>query len=236
MRSVPVLHRGVSRLRGRRIHDPNCKLRDVHLGTAYGGWSVDTHRLDASSIIYSIGVGEDVSFDLALIDKLNCIVHAFDPTPISVNWIAKQNLPPNFVFHDVGIAAKDGEVEFHLPPIKGFHSFSISAHPEASQTGTIKCPVLTLSSVMRQLGHRHVDLLKIDIEGFEYQVIDNIIASNIRPDILLIEFHHMSYGIARTETLRTVDNLRRYGYKIYYVSNVGAEYGFVDGILHEPLK
>ena len=40
------------------------------LGTKYGGWHVPkVMDLDKDSIIYSAGVGEDVSFDLLLSDK-----------------------------------------------------------------------------------------------------------------------------------------------------------------------
>ena len=37
------------------------------LGTDYGGWYVPTNlNLDEKSIVYSGGVGEDISFDLLL--------------------------------------------------------------------------------------------------------------------------------------------------------------------------
>jgi hypothetical protein len=49
-------------------------------GTKYGGFYVYPDRLCQESIIYSFGVGEDVSFDLELIEKYNCHVFAFDPT------------------------------------------------------------------------------------------------------------------------------------------------------------
>ena len=40
------------------------------LGTKYGGWFVPVDmRLNESSIVYSGGVGEDMSFDLSLQSK-----------------------------------------------------------------------------------------------------------------------------------------------------------------------
>ena len=42
----------------------------MKLGTNYGGWDLpDDVRLDSQSIVYSGGVGEDISFDLLLQDK-----------------------------------------------------------------------------------------------------------------------------------------------------------------------
>lgn len=50
-------------------------------GSDYGGWDVVTTSIDNHSIVYSFGVGEDASFDTALIEKFNLTIHAFDPTP-----------------------------------------------------------------------------------------------------------------------------------------------------------
>lgn len=51
------------------------------LGTVYGGWFIPNHiNLNENSIIYSAGVGEDISFDLLLSDKYNCNIYLIDPT------------------------------------------------------------------------------------------------------------------------------------------------------------
>ena len=50
------------------------------IGSAYGSHTVVRDGLDARSVVYSFGVGEDVSFDLGLIERYGCMVHTFDPT------------------------------------------------------------------------------------------------------------------------------------------------------------
>lgn len=51
------------------------------LGTEYGGWDIPTNiGFDENSIIYSGGVGEDISFDLKLQNKYNCYIILIDPT------------------------------------------------------------------------------------------------------------------------------------------------------------
>lgn len=43
------------------------------LGTNYGGWIIPNNiNLNENSIVYSGGVGEDISFDLLLQEKYNC--------------------------------------------------------------------------------------------------------------------------------------------------------------------
>ena len=85
-------------------------------GNNYGGFYVCPDFMHKTSIIYSIGIGEDLSFDLAIIETFNCQVFGFDPTPKSINWVKmQQNLPSEFNFFDYGIAHKSGMIDFYLP-------------------------------------------------------------------------------------------------------------------------
>ena len=79
---------------------------------------------------------------------------------------------------------------------------------------------------MRELGHGHVDLLKMDIEGFEYEVIDDMIAEVTLPTCLLVEFHHFQCQDP-SATRSAVERLQSAGYSLFWVSDLGAEYGFL---------
>ena len=51
------------------------------LGTNYGGWYVPKNmELNENSIIYSGGVGEDISFDIKIQEKYKCNIFLIDPT------------------------------------------------------------------------------------------------------------------------------------------------------------
>ena len=51
------------------------------LGTIYGGWFIPKDiELNESSIVYSGGVGEDISFDLLISDKYDSNIFLIDPT------------------------------------------------------------------------------------------------------------------------------------------------------------
>jgi hypothetical protein len=67
----------------------------------------------------------------------------------------------------------------------------------------------------------------MDIEGFEYAVIDDMIASGVRPTFVLAEFHHGMYDATDDDTRRAVAALREVGYRLFYVSSTGREYGLV---------
>ncbi len=44
-----------------------------------GGWWFTDQGLDQDSIVYSLGVGDDIAFDLSIIDCFGARVHAYDP-------------------------------------------------------------------------------------------------------------------------------------------------------------
>ena len=51
------------------------------LGTNYGGWYLPKNcDLNENSVVYSIGVGEDISFDIHLQSKYKCNIILVDPT------------------------------------------------------------------------------------------------------------------------------------------------------------
>ena len=60
------------------------------------GWVIDYSRIVPESIIYSVGVGSNIDFDLALIKELKTEIFAFDPTPRSIDWVKEQDLPGEF--------------------------------------------------------------------------------------------------------------------------------------------
>jgi hypothetical protein len=59
-------------------------------------------------------------------------------------------------------------------------------------------------------------LLKIDIEGFEYEVIDDILRKSIDIRQICVEFHHFIKGINIWNTLKAIASLRAAGYIMIY--------------------
>jgi FkbM family methyltransferase len=61
----------------------------------------------------------------------------------------------------------------------------------------------TLKDIMNELGHEHIDVLKMDIEGSEYDVLENILNENI--SVLDYEKRGMILSQKR-KTLKTYAN------------------------------
>lgn len=224
MRFSDLLRRLIRRLRHRhhgfRIDIPRPRMR---LGSEYGGWWIQSDTMSRDSVVYSFGIGEDITFDIALIETYGATVHAFDPTPKSLNWLAGQQIPEMFIAHAYGIAGQDGESRF-FPPVNQSH-VSVSIVPRGNDTALgMILPVKRLSTIMAELGHTHIDLLKLDIEGAEYEVIPDILRAGVDVRQLLVEFHHRFPEFGPEETQRTLRLLGEHGFRVFSVSDSGEEF------------
>ena len=83
-----------------------------------------------------------------------------------------------------------------------------------------------LSTIMRELEHDTVDLLKIDIEGAEYGVIDDLVKNRVPVRQLCVEFHHFLDGNRIESTLQAIIQLIQGGYLLHSV-NKHTDYCFV---------
>ena len=56
---------------GKYISVEIIRLKKKWFGNNYGGFFINQEGLNKSSVVYSIGIGEDISFDLEIIEKYN---------------------------------------------------------------------------------------------------------------------------------------------------------------------
>jgi FkbM family methyltransferase len=198
----------------------------VRLGSEYGAHAVTSDALSAESVVYSFGVGEDVSFDLAMIERFGVTVHAFDPTPRSIAWVKAQTLPPEFVLHEFGLANHDGTADF-APPENAEHISHTLLVREKSSGPAITVQVRRLATLAKELGHSRIDVLKMDIEGAEYAVIEDVLASEIPIGQLLVEFHHHLPEVTLAKTEEAIERLNQAGYRIFHIADNGREFSLV---------
>ncbi|PYV96060.1 MAG: FkbM family methyltransferase [Acidobacteria bacterium] len=224
-RSYRHIKRFALALRGQELwQGVQHRVSKVSLGNEGACWCVSPEGISESSVVYSVGVGEDISFDLDLIQRYRLRVHAFDPTPRSIGWVQSQVLPEEFVFHSYGVAGFDGTCLFSPASDPAYVSHTLL--PRSTPWPAVELPVYRLATIMKMLGNTAIDVLKMDIEGAEYEVLFDLLASGIRPRQILVEFHHRwpELGVGRTR--RAVRELNQAGYWIFNVSASGEEYSF----------
>jgi len=138
--------------------------------------------LREGAIVYSGGVGGDISFELQLAKKYNAKIFLFDPTPTGIN-LMKKIKNKNINFYKLGLSGKTGDFHFELLNRVNCGSYSMS------QKGGVVLPCISISDFYKKNKHSKIDLLKIDIEGFEYGVIDDILSNDIDIQQIVLEFH-----------------------------------------------
>lgn len=150
-------------------------------------WTTLNSYLNDKSIIYAFGVGTDISFEVAIAKQLNCVVKCFDPTPQAVAYANKIAAQEELIdFYPCGVYSSDTVLRFYRPPDEGLGSLSVDNLYRGDEF--IEAPVSTLTTLMKERGDDHIDLLKMDIEGSEYAVIDSLLESGVKISQLALEF------------------------------------------------
>lgn len=212
---------------GRELYVPiQKKIPTEKHGNEGADWAICPNHVTQDSIVYSFGVGTDLSFDLSLIKKYGMNLYAFDPTPQSIEWVYSQTLPQKFKFYEYGLADYDGTATFYPPNNPNYVSHTMLDRSTTKERAII-LPVQKIKSIMSNFGHERIDILKMDVEGAEYAIIEDIIKDQINVTQLLVEFHHRFAAIPFEQTKNSIRLLNQHGYKIFHISHSGQELSFI---------
>jgi FkbM family methyltransferase len=215
------------RTRGTDIYTEVSVPLEFH-GSDYGGWAIAADSLDPGSVVLSFGIGEDITFGEGIIAKYGCTVQAFDPTPKALAYVepfAREELR----VYPRGLGAKNERRAFHLPRNPRSVSGSI-ANSRHLDDDSVEVDLRSLGSTLGQIGVSRFDVLKMDIEGSEYEVLRDDETMDIlarqRPQ-LLVEFHHRFAAYSKEDTQDILARLRRAGVRVAWVSRRGEEVLFL---------
>jgi FkbM family methyltransferase len=224
-------------------------LRLVRIGTEYGGWYCCGDLLGPGKVAMCCGAGEDVSFDVALNSKCGMRILCVDPTPRSVSHVgsllaAVRNggaMPieagpssydltgfreSDFTFVDCAVWSSDGYLELFAPKDPAHVSYSAVNLQHTSET--IRVRSRTMGSLLDEFGIARLALLKLDIEGAEYEVLRSMIRMRALPEQLLVEFDQINQPLSMffwIELYGILRALREAGYRL--VHRERANYSFV---------
>lgn len=128
-------------------------------------------NLKGSCVVYSIGGNNWWSFELDVLEKTSCEVHTFDCT----GDISRFQVPKNPRLH--------------------FHHVCLGTENKVTEVGEF----WTLDKMTQTLKHKKIDLLKIDIEGYEFPIFESwptrdhkAYENTILPMQVLVEVHYQT--------------------------------------------
>lgn len=183
-----------------------------HGHKVYGGWSIPDGFINEKSNVIDVGLGEDISFSQSLIQEHGCTIHGFDPTPRAIDFIEKQD-QKKFFLHKFGLGGTSRTERFFLPNESSNVSGSI-AHASHLGAREISVELLSLEDLLKLIEKNSIALLKIDIEGAEYEFIEShdFVRLSSKIDILCIEFHHRWPQFGAIATRKAVKRLEGAGF------------------------
>ena len=173
---------------GRRWREWRLPRGYARLGTRYGGWWVDVGRIGGHGLLIDAGLGEDISFPSAFLQRFPASrVIGVEPNPRSLAYCRAH--------------PQAGEtLTFHLPRAQddlpkgadGVSGSLVGTHEYVEGGDTLTVQTIDLAAVLAHAGKPECDVLKLDIEGAEYEVLQHLCASGEirRAGQVLIEFHH----------------------------------------------
>lgn len=189
---------------GKLLRDPitgetiNIRFALKRLGSTYGGWVIPDGILSKSSICYCVGAGEDISFDYEVAKEYRSKVYVIDPTKRArehFEVLSKDKIKNSgknlkqITYLNFGIAGKTGKRKFYEPRNPGHISYSIVNLQKTNNYFEAMC--YSIRDLMKRQKHNELDLLKLDIEGAEYEVIDSLLKDKVDVNVICVEFDEL---------------------------------------------
>jgi FkbM family methyltransferase len=167
--------------------------------------------------------------------------------PINHIYKALEEHRPRDTNLNIGISNEKGSLQFREYAADGFSTFSVDVQEQYVQTPdeyTVKhqdyeVQVKTLADVFAEQNITEIQFLKIDVEGYEYEVIEGNDWDKFRPEVLCIEANHIKKDW-RPVLLKANYSLVYFdGLNEYYVDGKAKPeitFSYVDAVVNrEPL-
>lgn len=155
----------------------------------------------------SVDIGANLGFVTCFLSRISTNVHSFEPG-LETTEMAMQNLQLNGInnvkWNRCGCGEENGEKEYYdLGDSSGNNSF-IYHNLEAKKV--YKVPVITLDTYCLENGIDYIDILKIDVEGYEPYVIKGCkqLLGNKKIGIIIFEVGALYGKDEKEEMLNTL--------------------------------
>lgn len=199
----------------------------IRLGTTYGGWWIDGRAISATPLLVDCGLGRDISFPTAFLARFGGTVVGIDPQPDSLAY-CRAHCPAGMQIWERAFWTRAGEpITFHLPrapeglPLgaDGVSGSLVGSHAYVGGGDEITVTTTSFEEVLERTGRAECDVLKLDIEGAEYEVLADLCDRGVlaRARQLLVEFHHRATHHVTTETEALSARIQQSGFALVHV-------------------
>lgn len=168
---------------------------------------------EKDGLMFDVGAHNGESF--LRFQRRGWTIHAFEPDPDRLAFLKEKTRNLERVTLDSrAVSRVSGQTRpwFTTPESTGASSMRAftSSH---TQTGIVT--TVTLADIIEERNIRHIDLLKIDAEGFDFMVLQGFPFGRLRPDFILCEFEDKKTLPLGCSTAEIAAMLQNYGYAVY---------------------
>ncbi len=148
-------------------------------------------------------------------------VFSFEPEPTNFQWLERSielNRYRNVRAYLLALSDAEGSVQLHLGPRSGWHTLVPGIY---SDFGARTVLTRTLDSVLREIARPGIDMIKIDVEGWELPVLRgalDTLRSSERAIVLLDLHPQLGADIREIGSL-----LRSLGFRLYLQCDLSRE-------------
>jgi len=176
--------------------------------------------INKDSKVLDIGCGFKAEFSCHLIEKYGLKSYGIDPTRKHRVYLKQIEEKYAGLFKHVEIAISKNNSELTFYETQENESGSLlSDHQNIINDTVISYPVVSknIQTLIADLGLNQVSLIKIDIEGAEYGLLDVVTADTFnKVEQIFIEFHHHAFKkYKRKHTRRIVRKIENIGYSSF---------------------
>ncbi len=147
-------------------------------------------------------------------------IYAFEPTPVTYARLQNNIILNNFQnikAENIGLSSSIETVEFHVAN-NGYDAWnSIASLNQLEDCSIIKINTNTIDNYILANNIQHVDLIKLDVEGWEYNVLKGAHDLMSKPDspVMLVEFTETNAFAAGYYCGELFDYVKSFGYEWY---------------------
>lgn len=163
------------------------------------------------------------------------VIHAFEPLPENYNLLEKnilQNKLKDVKSYNVAISNKDSYLKLYYSKEDIANSnlrSSVFSERSNIDLDVVIVKSISLSNFIDKLDQ--IDILKMDIEGAEFSVFENLTKKNVLSKInhILLEVHH---NVSNNKLSKLLDILEKNNFIFYLDSSLTQRKGYQDILLY----
>ena len=195
-------------------------VRNYSLMTATNGERWLSTLMDEEPVVFDVGFHDGTSSDEIFKLRPKAKVYGFDPSRFGLkSYEERFKDDPRVVFANVALSHEPGELEFF-----DYDNMcnSLAARKELPDMNATKytVPVTTLDAYCQETGVEHINMMKIDAEGYDLNVLEGgrDMLAREGVDIFMFEF---ASGWANTKRYlwEAVDYMEPLPYKLFHLFN-----------------